>query len=121
MNEEEIEAIQILNNFNPLYCGMEDEHAIETILNLVDKQQEEIGKLEGKLKEERNFNKSALETLKDCVHKDRIRKIIEEYRTEKANMTQIIFSKYGKTQQTLKQAVNNEVIKVLEEILGESK
>lgn len=42
MNEEEKEAIKILNNINLLYCGREDERAIETILNLVEKQQKEI-------------------------------------------------------------------------------
>ena len=52
---------------------------IKNIVNIIEDQQKEIGKLRDDLKEERNFNKSALETLKDCVHKDRIRKIIEEY------------------------------------------
>ncbi len=53
------------------------------------------------------------------ISKDKIKAKIQEYRTEKANMTQIFCSKYGKTQQTFKQAVYNEVIKVLEGILGE--
>ena len=49
---------------------------------------------------------------------DKIREIREKYRKERANMTQIIFSKYGKTQQTFKQAVVNEVIKVLDKLLA---
>ena len=53
------------------------------------------------------------------ISKDKIKAKLDEYRTERANMTQIIFSKYGKTQQTFKQVVNNEVIRVLEELLGE--
>lgn len=49
---------------------------------------------------------------------DKIKEIKEKYQKERANMTQIIFSKYGKTQRAFKQAVVNEVIKVLDEILG---
>lgn len=39
MSEEEKEAIQILSNINLVYCGKEDERAIKTILNLIEKQQ----------------------------------------------------------------------------------
>lgn len=53
------------------------------------------------------------------INKDKIKEIREEYKKERSNMTKIIFSKYGKTQQTFNQAVVNEVIKVLDEILGE--
>lgn len=48
----------------------------ETIVlqKVIEKQQKKIKKLKEDLKEERNFSKSALETLKDCVHKDTIKK-----------------------------------------------
>ena len=118
MNEEEIEAIQILNNFNPVYCGMEEEHAIETILNLVDKQQEEIGKLEGKLKEERDFNKSALETLKECVHKDTIKAKIEEY-SKKCDECNFNKSGICKELKEYNCCSIQSVLELLKELLGE--
>lgn len=49
MNEEEKEAIEILNNINLLYCGREDERAITTILNLIKKQQKEIELMKTKI------------------------------------------------------------------------
>ncbi len=123
MNEEEI--IKTLNyqlkmKDTDVYTPINYD-AIQGLLDLYTKQQKEIEKLKDKLNEERNFNKSALETLKECVHKDKIKEIKEEYEKERSNMTQIIFSKYGKTQQTFKQAVYNEVIKVLDELLGGNK
>ena len=51
------------------------------------------------------------------IRKDKIIEKIKEYENKKANMTQVIFSKYGKTQKTFKQAVSNEVIKILKELI----
>lgn len=45
LNDEEKEAIEVLNHFNPVDCGREDTQAIETILNLIDKQSKEIEEL----------------------------------------------------------------------------
>ena len=56
------------------------------LLNLIKKQQKEIEELKNDLKEERNFNKSALETLKECVHKDKIKEKIKKLETERDNI-----------------------------------
>lgn len=45
MNAEEKKAIEVLNHFNPVDCGREDTQAIETILNLIEKQSKEIEEL----------------------------------------------------------------------------
>lgn len=45
MNEEEKEAIKVLNHFDVLDCGIQDRLAIETILELIEKQQKEIERL----------------------------------------------------------------------------
>lgn len=90
--------------------------AIVYLVNLLDKQQKEIERL--KKFEKYYENEKVIWQRKDYISKDKIKEIKEEYEKERANMTQIIFSKYGKTQQTFNQAVVNEVIKVLDEILG---
>lgn len=50
LSDEEKRAIEILNRFNPLDCGMEDRQAIDTILNLIEKQSKEIEELKETLK-----------------------------------------------------------------------
>lgn len=45
LSYEEKKAIKVLNNFNPVDCGREDTQAIETILNLIEKQSKEIEEL----------------------------------------------------------------------------
>lgn len=85
MNEEEKQAIEKFDNLLRKHFEDKKIDVIDyldyfegaTILNLIDKQQKEIKQLKDELKEERNFNKSALETLKECVHKDKIRKKID--------------------------------------------
>lgn len=52
LSDEEKKAIEILNRFNPLDCGMEDTQAIETLLNLIEKQSKEIEEL----KEEKGYH-----------------------------------------------------------------
>ena len=89
---------------------------IDLILDLIKeyqkiKMQLEVEKIDNKYNQE--------ETHEETIPRYKIREIKEEYEKERSNMTQIIFSKYGKTQQTFKQAVYTEVIKVLDEILGE--
>ena len=86
MNEEEKQAVK---NFEDLLKKHFEETSVTSanfldgvkgihILNIIQKQQKEIEKLKDELKEERNFSKSALETLKECVHKDKIKEKIEE-------------------------------------------
>ena len=45
LSAEEKKAIEVLNHFNPVDCGREDTQAIETILNLIEKQSKEIEEL----------------------------------------------------------------------------
>lgn len=45
LSDEEKQAIKVLNHFNPVDCGREDTQAIETILNLIEKQSKEIEEL----------------------------------------------------------------------------
>ena len=80
MNKEEKQAYNYLEKYiNWETCGERNlDGDIKTILNLVKKQQKEIEDLTDKIGEEINFNKSLLETLKECIHKDRIRKLIKE-------------------------------------------
>lgn len=114
MNEEEKEAIEclelVIDNESDIETEDLTNKCINNILNLIKKQQKEIEELRNR-KAENYYHWKHLEA-----------KIINKkikYKKERANMTQIIFSKYGKTQRTFNQAVVNEVIKVLDEILGE--
>lgn len=52
LSDEEKKAIEVLNHFNPVDCGREDTQAIETILNLIEKQSKEIEELK-----DRNYKK----------------------------------------------------------------
>lgn len=78
MNEEEKQAYNYLEKYIKWETLGERnlEGDIKTILNLIEKQQTQIEILKDNLKEERSFNKSALETLKDCVNKDYLHKMI---------------------------------------------
>lgn len=116
-------AIENINNAINLIFKQQKEiearlEEIDSLYKMISAKYDEIERVKDELKEERALNVEALKTLKECVHKDKIKEKIEKYKKEKNNMTQIVFSKYGKTQQTFKQAVNNEVIRVLEELLG---
>lgn len=81
MNEEEKQAIEKLDyeltNSWVHNQGISKE-TLKLFKDIIEKQQKEIEKLKDELKEERNFNKSALETLKECVHKDKIKEKIKE-------------------------------------------
>lgn len=80
MNEEEKKAYNYLEKYiNWETLGERNlEGDIHTILNLIDKQQEKILELKEKLEKERALNVEALNTLKECIHKDRIRKLLGE-------------------------------------------
>lgn len=55
LSDEEKQAIKVLNHFNPVDCGREDTQAIETILNLIEKQSKEIEELKKENKEIRDW------------------------------------------------------------------
>lgn len=122
MDREENNAIFWLKGLenDKEHFVIEERQAITIILNLIDKQQEEIKKLKNDLREERAINIEALNTLKECVHKDRIKEMIKIYKTRKDELQVIFFSKFGKTQNSFTQAVFTEIIRILEEILGEN-
>lgn len=77
MNEEENQAFKILHFYNSEDYGTEElKKYIKIIVNLVEKQQKQIKILKDNLVEERAFCKSTLETLKNCVDKDYLHKMI---------------------------------------------
>lgn len=78
MNEEEKKAVFYLKDLenDKEHLVIEQRQAITTILNLIDKQQKQIKILKDNLVEERGFCKSILETLKNCVDKDYLHKMI---------------------------------------------
>lgn len=92
MNEEEKQALEILKGLEfeeyDWYVKTDKieghandvvekvEKALQIILNLVEKQQKQIKILKDNLVEERAFCKSTLETLKNCVDKDYLHKMI---------------------------------------------
>lgn len=99
MNEEENQAIEFLKH--SLYEYEEIDASVmeyidknhKIIYKLILKQQKEIEKLKDELKEERNFNKSVLKTLKECVHKDKIRKRIKEVEEQLKSIEIVKFHK----------------------------
>lgn len=122
MNEEEEKSFKFLKDlsqsgFNSRLLGKDE---MKDIVNIIEKQQIEIKKLKDELREERNLNVEVLRTLKECVHKDRLKEIINIYKHRKDEMTQLFFSRYEKTQDSYTLAVFTEVIRVLEEIVGEN-
>lgn len=76
MNIEE--AIKVLNHFNPVDCGREDTQAIETILNLIEKQSKEIEELKDKCKELIFEKQELTSALLDSTPNDKIKAKIEE-------------------------------------------
>lgn len=99
MNEEEKREYEELKSL--LYTGTISQYGKRKLIDIIEKQQkeikarleeidslykmmsvkyEEIEKLEDVLRKERFLNKSALETLKECVHKDTIKEIIEKHK-----------------------------------------
>ena len=141
LSDEEKKAIEVLNHFNPVDCGREDTQAIETILNLIEKQSKEIEELKEErekypiamndeqykkvielaqkdIKEEldrqinvRMINKEYIE--KNYISKDKIKAKIEEY-DDKGITVNLANRSAGKTFQ---QAVHYEVKKVLQSLL----
>lgn len=103
MSEEEKKAFNYLKKYIEWETAEERnlEGDIKTILTLIEKQErviktrskeieslykmmtvkdDKIEKLKDELKEERKFNIETLETLKECVHKDQIKGIIEKHK-----------------------------------------
>ena len=99
LSDEEKQAIKVLNHFNPVDCGREDTQAIETILNLIEKQSKEIEELKEKNKtlkslqndtnglyiemtERKNYFERELQKVEDKI-KAKIEELIKEgnYRT----------------------------------------
>lgn len=80
LSKKEKKAIELLKQQQDLpfiYC--ERENAVAIILNLIKKQQNEIERLKANHKELHDFTTDCLDSLKDCVHKDKIREIINKY------------------------------------------
>ncbi len=74
--DKEVNRYATINYSIPMYPNK-----IKKTINLIEKQQKEIEnlkkeikKIKDKLEEERNFNKTCLETLKECIHKDNIKR-----------------------------------------------
>ena len=84
MNEEEKQVIKELKHFTNMtvfwkekeYTSSKIDNCINIVLHLIDKQQKQIEILKNNLLEERAFCKSTLETLKNCVDKDYLHKMI---------------------------------------------
>lgn len=76
MLDEEKKAIKVLNHFNPADCGREDTQAIETILNLIEKQSKEIEEL----KEKNGYHLGFIDggIAKRYEYEDKIKAKIEE-------------------------------------------
>lgn len=53
--------------------------AIKLMYEEYKNQQEEIEKLKEKLNGERDFTKASLETLKECIHKEDLRRLFQSY------------------------------------------
>lgn len=95
LSDEEKKAIEVLNHFNPVDCGREDTQAIETILNLIEKQSKEIEEL----KEEECCMTTCLRKDKEKLFlEDKIKAKIEELQEDikySANPLSIDNSKFG--------------------------
>ena len=94
MNEEEKQAFEILKGLEfyeyewyvrtDILVGHANEtvervrKAIEIIVSLINKQQKQKEKLKKELRQERTMNIEALNTLKECIHKDKIKDLIKE-------------------------------------------
>ena len=78
LSDEEKQAIKVLNHFNPVDCGREDTQAIETILNLIEKQSKEIVELKDTKKEltERVLKLESDKFWDNVVSKSKIKQII---------------------------------------------
>lgn len=85
LSDEEKQAIEVLNHFNPVDCGREDTQAIETILNLIEKQSKEIEELKDKCKELIFEKQELTSALLDSTPKDKIKAKIEELENQKNN------------------------------------
>lgn len=89
MTEEEKKAIDILKDYKfDFECEGKYPYlreSITSILNLIEKQQKEIESLKSNHKELHNFTTSCLDTLKDFVHKDKIRERIKELESDTTN------------------------------------
>lgn len=83
LSDEEKKAIEVLNHFNPVDCGREDTQAIETILNLIEKQSKEIEELKDKCKELIFEKQELTSALLDSTPKDKIKAKIEELENQK--------------------------------------
>lgn len=83
LSDEEKQAIKVLNHFNPVDCGREDTQAIETILNLIEKQSKEIEELKDKCKELIFEKQELTSALLDSTPKDKIKAKIEELENQK--------------------------------------
>ena len=106
MSDEEKEAIEVLNHFNPVDCGREDTQAIETILNLIDKQSKEIEELKNITKSYDSFLGSEKIVIADkkffvngyfqenFISKDKIKAKIEIRKEEKENCKDSIEENY---------------------------
>ena len=105
LSDEEKKAIKVLNNFNPVDCGREDTQAIETILNLIEKQSKEIEEYQI------GFAQGCYE--KDLDWKDKIKAKIEEYEDYGTS----IYYGLRSNGKAFHQAVRMEVKEVLQSLL----
>ena len=78
LSDEEKKAIKVLNNFNPVDCGREDTQAIETILNLIEKQFKEIEELKDKNKSIVYNYEMVVDKIENSTPNDKIKAKIEE-------------------------------------------
>lgn len=81
LSDEEKKAIKVLNHFNPVDCGREDTQAIETILNLIEKQSKEIEELNKSDESKEQSSMKYYNLYKELV--DKIKAKIEELENQK--------------------------------------
>ena len=125
MNEEEKREYEELKSL--LYTGTISQYGKRKLIDIIEKQQKEIERIEKKLKRYQKYLRDSekkcdklleleyTERERDYISKDKIRELKEKYRNDYMTIN-INNRSAGKT---FKQAVNYEVRKVIDELLGE--